>query len=69
MKGTGIIATAEEIALLKRSLNTPAIALQCGAPASPQAICHSFALAHGLPEVAGFYGIDLGTGEFMAVRS
>jgi len=66
--GTGILATAAEIDALKASLNTPMLALQCGSPVSPQALCHQMALAHGLPEVQGFYGIDLGTGEFMAAQ-
>ena len=27
--------------------------------------CHEIALSHGLPEITGFYGCDLATGEFV----
>lgn len=66
MRKTGVFATAEEVAALKASLKTPLIMLQAGLPESPQQKAHRYALAHGLPEVTGYYGIDLKTGEFVA---
>jgi hypothetical protein len=69
VNGTGVYATVDEIESLRQALSAPAIALQCGSPVSPDVMCHSMALAHGLPEVTGYYGIDLRTREFMqAVR-
>lgn len=65
MTNTNTFATPEEIEELKRALATPIIALQCGIRESPQQTCHRLALAHGLPKIAGCYGVDLRTGEFV----
>lgn len=65
MKNTGIKATAAQIETLKSALNRPLIALNAGMPASPQEMCHRMALEAGLPEIKGYYGIDLRTGEFV----
>lgn len=43
----------------------PLVALNAGPPPNPQIRCHGMALAHGLPEIPGYYGIDLTTGEFI----
>lgn len=66
MKKTGIIASTEEVEALKSMLSTPLIAINCGSPQRPDVRCHEMALAHGLPEIRGRYGIDLITGEFVA---
>jgi len=34
-------------------------------PESPQQVAHKLALSHGLPEIPGYYGCDLQTGEFV----
>ena len=65
MKRTGVKATADEIEQLKSLLNAPLIMLQCGMPESPQKAAHRLALQHGLPEITGYYGCDLKTGEFV----
>lgn len=79
MKNTGVFATEEEFAELKKLRNkaarTPVIALSSAqalsgrdsASVAWQRVkerCHALALEHGLPEVQGFYGID-GTKEFL----
>lgn len=81
MKRLNIFATDEEKKelgeLLKTAQTTPAMALS-----STQALagndfaslawkrvnerCHKIALSHGLPEISGFYGCDLETGEFVS---
>jgi hypothetical protein len=66
MTKTGVFATADEIENLKAAVKAPLIALNYGMPASPASIAHSYAIAHGLPEVSGYYGIDLQTGEFVS---
>lgn len=80
MKHTGIFATPEELATLKEAAtnarNTPAItfSVQDGIDGNDWAsvahrnvrkACHMLALQHGLPEVRGYYGITLDTGEFV----
>lgn len=80
MVGTGVKANENEIEELKRLLlvarRTPVIALTSeqalsGRDLSSQAWervktrCHEVALAHGLPEIPGYYGCDLETGEFL----
>ena len=77
---TGTFASPTEIEelkdLLSRARNTPVIALSVAhgierggfAGEARQAMlkrCHEIALAHGLPEITGFYGCDLATGEFV----
>lgn len=79
MKRLNVFATQEEIEQVKRCLNMPVIAISNpAAPGpnvspviplneSPQAAAHRIALAHGLPEISGYYGIDLRNGEFVSV--
>lgn len=81
MKHTGIYATKEEIDqcfnAAKRAAHTPVItfssrhALEEGglsgqAWKSAKELCHETALAHGLPEIQGFYGMTQ-DGEFVTV--
>ena len=77
---TNVYATEEEIKELKKLLiearSTPVIALSVAQGISGKDLasqareslikkCHSFALAHNLPEMKGYYGCDLSTGEFL----
>jgi hypothetical protein len=80
MKHTGVNVTAEELAEL-RSLantagNTPVMAVSVGAGLAGRDLaswakerckkrCHELALAHGLPEIPGYYGVT-GNGEFVS---
>lgn len=66
MTRTGVFATPEEVVILKAAASAPLIMLQAGMPESPQKKAHRYALAHGLPEITGYYGIDLRTGEFLS---
>lgn len=64
---TGVFATDEEVEALKAAASAPAIALHIPRR-SVQQICHDYALAHGLPEIRGYYGCDLTNGEFVTVE-
>lgn len=66
MKRTGVFATPEELEAMKSACNRPAIALNCGTPRSALQIAHDCALKHDLPEIPGYYGCDLKTGEFLS---
>ena len=63
MKSTGKFLTADEIESVKRTMNTPLIAIHTGMPQSPKQRVHAYALAKGLPEIPGYYGASLETGE------
>lgn len=65
MRGTGEFATEDEIKTMKAAMGTPYLIVGGMAPESPQKVCHRIALAHGLPEIQGFYGCDLRTREFV----
>ena len=67
MKYTGKFATADQIEAMKACLNRPVMYISCGIPMgdNPQELAHKFAIQAGLPEVTGFYGCDLTTGEFV----
>ena len=74
---TGVRATESEIeqmgTMLNRAERTPVITF--GGPDAQDwasrawdemhRAVHDFALAHGLPEIQGYYGCDLKTGEFV----
>lgn len=74
-----VFATAEEIAAIKDACGKPLIAFTNPAPPGPDVphaipmypspieVVHAAALAHGLPEIPGWYGIDLENGEFVSV--
>lgn len=79
MAGTGVFATKEELREISEAAkvanNTPCIALSVAhgiekggfsgeAHLSAKELCHKLALAHGLPETTGFYGIK-NDGEFV----
>jgi hypothetical protein len=77
----GIFATADEIAHIKHCQSMPLMAFSNpnystdghpdkGKPViplceAPIEAAHRAALAHGLPEIPGYYGIDLSNGEFV----
>ena len=80
MQSTGVFATPEEIEKLKQQYynaeKTPVIALSVAhglrtggfsgeAWTALYKACHRVALDHGLPEIEGYYGCDLETGEFV----
>lgn len=71
-----IFATPDELAFIKAQRDMPLIAFtnpEPPGPGVPHAIpiadpikaAHQAALAHGLPEIPGYYGIDLDNGEFI----
>lgn len=78
MKRLSIFATAEEIEHIKHCATMPVMAFtNPAAPGpgvspvipfceSPLEAAHRAALAHGLPEIPGYYGIDLSNGEFVS---
>lgn len=66
MKYLGIFATPDEIEHMKHAASMPMIRIGNRFPESAQDVCHRLALEHGLPEVTGYYGCDLRTGEFVS---
>jgi hypothetical protein len=66
MKHTGTKATKDELEHLKRMMSSPLMYLSGGIPMAGDPIqeCHRMALAHGLPDIPGFYGITA-DGEFV----
>lgn len=78
MKYLNVFATAAEIEHIKQCANAPVMGFtNPAAPGpgvspvipfaeSPVQAAHRAALAHGLPEIPGYYGIDLRTGEFVS---
>lgn len=65
MKYLNVFATAKEIQQMKNAANMPCIMVGSAVPESPLQTCHRIALSHGLPEIPGYYGCDLRTGEFV----
>jgi len=65
MTYTGVFATEKEIQTLKDAVNQPYIRVGGHWPENPQEAAHKLALSHGLPEIPGYYGCDLRTGEFV----
>jgi hypothetical protein len=68
MKRLGVFATGEQVRRIQAALNSPAMFLSGGQPTFDSAVerCYAFAIEQGLPEIPGFYGIDLTTGEFIS---
>ncbi len=76
-KRTNVFASAEEIESVQRCASMPVMAITNPAPPgpgvspvvpmseSPLVVAHRYALGHGLPEIPGYYGIDLKNGEFI----
>lgn len=61
MKRHGVFATTDERKMLKGLASAPYVAFS-----DPLREAHKLALAHGLPEIEGYYGCDLETGEFLS---
>lgn len=68
---TGVFATDPEISLLQALAQTSGLRVSGGDPASedPLKASHRMAIAHGLPEIPGYYGCDLHNGEFLKTPS
>lgn len=76
-KRLGVFATADEIEFIKHCASMPLMAMTNPEPpgpgvphavpmfTQPEVAAHRAALAHGLPEIKGYYGIDLRNGEFV----
>ena len=76
-KRMNVFASKEEIEYSEHCTNMPILGITNpeppgpGVPAvipmceSPQEATHKYALAHDLPEIQGYYGIDLTNGEFI----
>lgn len=81
MRRHGVFATAEEIAHIKHCQSMPVMGFTNPEPPgpgvspviplceSPLQAAHRAALAHGLPEIPGYYGIDLSNGEFLSMET
>lgn len=67
---TGVFATPEEMEHVRNVANLPYMIVGGYPPPGPAETIHRAALAHDLPEIPGYYGMDLATGEFLrtAVR-
>lgn len=65
MKKTGTFASENAVSSLKNVLKSPYLIFGGLEPISPQELCHKYALEAGLPEIKGYYGINLDTGEFL----
>lgn len=61
---TGVLATPEEVANMRAEYALP-VARIGGIWPTPERTVHRYALAHGLPEIRGFYGCDFRDGEFI----
>jgi hypothetical protein len=66
MKRTNVFATKDEIDSLKKPVRY--MVFSGVEPESPLEKCHRMALSHGLPEIKGYYGCDLRTGEFVSAE-
>lgn len=79
MNRLNIFATPEEIEYIKHCASMPVMGFTNPAPPGPGVspvipfaedpvqAAHRAALKHGLPEIPGYYGIDLRNGEFVSV--
>lgn len=65
MKKTGKFATKAELKHIKFLASAPMVMIGGLIPKSPQVEVHRLAMKHGLPDVSGYYGMDLKTGEFL----
>jgi hypothetical protein len=75
-----VFATPEQIEAVKLAQRAPLIAMTNPEPpgpgispvvpmfSSPAQVAHAAALAQGLPEIEGYYGIDLSNGQFLLVE-
>lgn len=65
---TGVIASADEIVLMRDAYRTPLIIVGRTLPEEPWQVVHRTALSRGLPDIKGYYGCDFRTGEFICLR-
>jgi len=65
MTRTGVYLTEDEISSVKEWMGMPLIAPGGVFPESPRQMVHRIALRKGLPEIPGYYGADLKTGEIL----
>lgn len=67
MKRLNVFADQKEIAYIKSRMNAPVMLIGGVDTSRPtaQEAAHKAALKHDLPEITGYYGIDLSTGEFV----
>ena len=65
---TGVGATDDEEKQMRARRPLPMLAARFGPRPEPHELIHSFALAHGLPEVSGFYGYDFEERQFIKAR-
>lgn len=68
MKRLNIFATPDDIKYIKACVSAPVMYLPGGKPMSESAqeAAHRAAIKAGLPEIRGYYGIDLSNGEFIS---
>lgn len=66
MTNTKVFATEDEARIIREQAGKPYLVVGGVPPETAQQVAHRFALAHGLPEIKGYYGIDLTTREFLA---
>lgn len=66
-KRLGVFATPEQVKDIKEAANALVMYASGGKPMfdDPVELAHKAALAQGLPEIPGYYGIDLSNGEFV----
>jgi hypothetical protein len=67
MTRTGKYATEEQRERMRAAMAAPYIVVGGIMPRSPAEVAHDCALESGLPEIEGYYGCDLSTGEFVSV--
>lgn len=63
---TGVYATEAEALEIKNEQSMP-FAKILGSWPGPEKLIHRLALAHGLPEIPGYYGFDFRDREFIRV--
>lgn len=61
---TGVYATTSEITSMRAEFDKSIGQIPC-----PTLVIHQYALAHGLPQIAGKYGCDFRDGEFIRDRN
>lgn len=65
MNYTRVFLTEDEVKRVKEVAALPMIMIGGTLPEDPRKLVHRLALAHGLPEISGYYGADLRTGEIV----
>lgn len=62
---TNVFLSEDEVEAVKGQMGVPYLVFNGRPPESPRQMIHRFALRHGLPDVPGYYGADLATGEIL----